>query len=121
MVHSLCAEGAYLQRGGAGCSGPRGKRSGGRRSWRRRHQAARGPRWPGQIGWVSHADPIPAGRPGDIAFGFAKSTQANISKADLDLLREAAAEALEWSGKELDRLVASGTLVEIEDGNDDEG
>ncbi|WP_262504404.1 type II toxin-antitoxin system RelE/ParE family toxin [Sphingobium sp. KCTC 72723] len=55
------------------------------------------------------------------AFGFAKSSQANISKADLALLREAAAEALEWSGKELNRLVASGTLVEIEDGNDDEG
>ncbi|WP_082678973.1 type II toxin-antitoxin system RelE/ParE family toxin [Sphingobium cupriresistens] len=55
------------------------------------------------------------------AFGFAKSAQANISKADLALLREAAAEALEWSGKELDRLVASGTLVEIDNGNDDEG
>lgn len=55
------------------------------------------------------------------AFGFAKSAQANISKGDLALLREAAAVALEWSGKELDRLVASGTLVEIEDGNDDEG
>jgi hypothetical protein len=39
----------------------------------------------------------------------------------LALLREAAAEALGWSGKELDRLVASGTLVEIEDANDDEG
>tara|TARA_R110000868_G_scaffold5097_5_gene31545 strand:- start:5184 stop:5591 length:408 start_codon:yes stop_codon:yes gene_type:complete len=55
------------------------------------------------------------------AFGFAKSAQANISKGDLALLREAAAEALEWSGKELDRLVASGTLLEIKDGNDDEG
>ncbi len=55
------------------------------------------------------------------AFGFAKSAQANISKADLALLRDAATEALEWSGEELDRLVASGTLVEIEDGNDDEG
>ncbi|HEU4959619.1 MAG TPA: type II toxin-antitoxin system RelE/ParE family toxin [Sphingomonas sp.] len=55
------------------------------------------------------------------AFGFAKARQANISKADLALLRDAAAEALEWSGEELDRLVASGTLVEIEDGNDDEG
>jgi hypothetical protein len=37
------------------------------------------------------------------------------------LLRKAASEALEWSGEELDRLVASGTLVEIDDGNDDEG
>lgn len=55
------------------------------------------------------------------AFGFAKSARANISKADLALLREAATEVLEWSGEELDRLVASGTLVEIEDGNEDEG
>lgn len=55
------------------------------------------------------------------AFGFAKSVQANISKADLALLRNAASEAVEWSGEELDRLVASGTLVEIDDGNDDEG
>ena len=55
------------------------------------------------------------------AFGFAKSTQANISKADLALLRDAATEALEWRGEELDRLVTSGALVEIEDGNDDEG
>lgn len=55
------------------------------------------------------------------AFGFAKSVQANISKGDLALLRDAATEALEWNGEELDRLVESGTLVEIEDGNDDEG
>jgi len=55
------------------------------------------------------------------AFGFAKSAQANISKADLALLRDAAAEALEWNDEELDRLVASGTLVEIDDGNDGEG
>lgn len=55
------------------------------------------------------------------AFGFAKSAQANISKADLALLRNAASEALEWSAGELDRLVALGTLVEIEDGNRDEG
>ncbi|QNG49282.1 type II toxin-antitoxin system RelE/ParE family toxin [Sphingobium yanoikuyae] len=55
------------------------------------------------------------------AFGFAKSVQANISKADLALLRDAASEALEWSGEELDRLIASGTLVEIDDGNDGEG
>lgn len=55
------------------------------------------------------------------AFGFAKSAQVNISKADLALLRVAATEALEWSGEELDRLVGSGTLVEIEDGNDGEG
>lgn len=55
------------------------------------------------------------------AFGFAKSARANISKADLALLREAAAEALEWNGEELGRLVAAGTLVEIEDGNEDEG
>ena len=55
------------------------------------------------------------------AFGFAKSAQANISKADLALLRDAATEALEWNDDELDRLVASETLVEIEDGNDGEG
>ncbi len=55
------------------------------------------------------------------AFGFAKSAQANISKADLALLRDSAAEALEWNDEELDRLVASGTLVEIDDGNDGEG
>lgn len=55
------------------------------------------------------------------AFGFAKSAQANISKADLALLKDAAAEALGWSDKELDRLVASGTLVEIDDEQDDEG
>jgi hypothetical protein len=49
------------------------------------------------------------------AFGFAKSAQANISKADLALLKKAAAEALKWSGEELDRLVASRTLEEVED------
>ncbi|HEX9806070.1 MAG TPA: type II toxin-antitoxin system RelE/ParE family toxin [Alteraurantiacibacter sp.] len=54
------------------------------------------------------------------AFGFAKSAQANISKADLALLKEAATEVLGWSDKELDRLVKAGTLVEIENGNDDQ-
>lgn len=53
------------------------------------------------------------------AFGFAKSARANISKADLALLKEAAAETLKWSGEELDRLVASRTLVEIEDERED--
>jgi hypothetical protein len=53
------------------------------------------------------------------AFGFAKSAQANISRADLALLKDAAAEALEWSEEKLDRLVASGTLVEIEDEHQD--
>lgn len=53
------------------------------------------------------------------AFGFAKSAQANISKADLALLKNAAAEALGWSVEQLDALVASGTLVEIEDEQDD--
>jgi hypothetical protein len=53
------------------------------------------------------------------AFGFAKSAQANISKADLALLKDSAAEALGWDGEELDRLVASGTLVEIENERDD--
>lgn len=55
------------------------------------------------------------------AFGFAKAKQANISKADIALLRNAATEALEWNDEELDRLVASGTLVEIDDGNEGEG
>ena len=54
------------------------------------------------------------------AFGFAKATQANISKADLALLKDTAREALGWSQQDLDRLVASGTLVEIENGQDDE-
>lgn len=44
-----------------------------------------------------------------------------MSKAELALLRDAATEAFEWSGKELDRLVALGTLVEIDDGNNGEG
>lgn len=42
------------------------------------------------------------------AFGLAKSAQANKSKADLTLLKNAAAGALGWSGEELDRLVVSG-------------
>jgi hypothetical protein len=54
------------------------------------------------------------------AFGLAKSAQANISKADLELLRNAATEAIRWSDEDLGRLTATGTLVEIEDGNDGE-
>jgi hypothetical protein len=54
------------------------------------------------------------------AFGFAKNAQANISKADLALLRDAATEALEWSNDELDRLAASGKLMEISDEHNDE-
>jgi hypothetical protein len=53
------------------------------------------------------------------AFAFAKSAQANISKVDLALLKDAAAEALGWNDDDLDRLVASGTLVEIEDEHED--
>jgi hypothetical protein len=53
------------------------------------------------------------------AFGFAKSAQANISAADLALLRDAAVEALGWDDAELDRLVAAGALVEIEDEHED--
>ena len=52
------------------------------------------------------------------AFGFAKSAQANIAKADLALLKAAAVEALAWSDEELDRLVAAGALTEI--GNEQE-
>jgi hypothetical protein len=50
------------------------------------------------------------------AFGFAKSARANISPTDLAVLKEAAGQALSWHGDELDRLVASGALVEIDDG-----
>jgi hypothetical protein len=53
------------------------------------------------------------------AFGFAKSAQANIPRADLALLKQAATEALGWSGEELDRLAASGALVEIENEHED--
>ena len=53
------------------------------------------------------------------AFGFAKNAQANISKADLALLKQAAGEALKWSSAELDRLAASQALVEIEDEHED--
>lgn len=35
------------------------------------------------------------------------------------MLRKAASDALEWSSEELGRLVASGTLVQIDDGNGD--
>jgi hypothetical protein len=52
-------------------------------------------------------------------FGFAKTTQANVSKADLAILKKAASETLGWSEDALDRLVAAGTLVEIEDGKDE--
>ncbi len=57
-------------------------------------------------------------REGDRAvfvFGFAKSARANISKADLSMLKKAAVEALRWSSEELDTLVAAGTLMEIGD------
>ena len=53
------------------------------------------------------------------AFGFAKSAQANISKADLALLKDAAGEALRWSAEDLDRLAQRGVLVEIENEQDD--
>ncbi len=48
------------------------------------------------------------------AFGFAKNDQANISASDLKLLKMAATEALEWSQEDLDRLVQTGKLVEID-------
>ena len=44
------------------------------------------------------------------AFGFAKSAQANISKSDLALLKQAATEALGWSGEELDRFSGVGNV-----------
>jgi len=52
-------------------------------------------------------------------FGFAKSAQATISKADLALLKDAAAGALGWNDEDLDRLVVSGALVEIENEHED--
>lgn len=55
------------------------------------------------------------------AFGFAKSRQDNISQADLAVLRQAAAEARGWSEDDMNRLVAAGTLVEIEHAQDDDG
>ena len=61
-------------------------------------------------------------RGGDCAvfvFGFAKAAQANVSKADLAILKKAASETLSWSEDALDQLVAAGTLVEIDDGKDE--
>lgn len=61
-------------------------------------------------------------RSGDRAvflFGFAKSAQANISKADLKLLKQAASEVLTWSDNELDALVTGNVLMEIGDGEED--
>lgn len=55
------------------------------------------------------------------AFGFAKSRQDNISQADLAVLRQAAAEALDWSDEDMDRLVTAGALTEIKHGQDDDG
>lgn len=55
------------------------------------------------------------------AFGFAKSARANIAEADLTLLRRAAAEALGWTPHDIERLVASGALTEIENEQDDAG
>lgn len=60
-------------------------------------------------------------RSGDRAvfvFGFAKSAQANIGKADLAILKRAASETLGWSNEELDALVVAGALLEI--GHDEE-
>ena len=51
-------------------------------------------------------------------FGFAKSAQSNIAKADLAMLKRAASETLGWSNEELDALVAAGALLEI--GHDEE-
>jgi len=61
-------------------------------------------------------------RSGDRAvfvFGFAKAAQANVSKADLAILKKAASETLGWNEDALDRLVTAGTLVEIDDGKDE--
>ncbi|MCP3732170.1 type II toxin-antitoxin system RelE/ParE family toxin [Sphingomonas sp. MG17] len=57
-------------------------------------------------------------RSGDRAvflFGFAKSARDNISKADLALLKQTASEVLGWQQEDLDALVRSGALVEMDD------
>lgn len=55
------------------------------------------------------------------AFGFAKNVQANIAKADLAALRDAAKVGFGWSDEELNRLTASGALVEIVSEQDEDG
>lgn len=54
------------------------------------------------------------------AYGFAKSAMANIPKAELTLLRKAAAIALEWSDAQMDQQVELGKLVELDHGQDDD-
>lgn len=52
-------------------------------------------------------------------FGFAIAAQANVSKADLAILKQAASETLGWSEDALDRLVAASALAEIDDGKNE--
>lgn len=55
-----------------------------------------------------------AGRRAIFAFGFAKNDQDNIDDDDEADLRKAARLALGFSDAEIDRLVASGALMEID-------
>ena len=48
------------------------------------------------------------------AYGFAKSARANIDRADEADLRSAARITLGLTEGEIDKLVAAGTLVEVE-------
>ncbi len=53
------------------------------------------------------------------AFGFAKSARANVSKADLALLKRAADVTLALDNAELDRLVDAGKMMEIDNDKED--
>ncbi len=80
-------------------------------------------------GWRGEAKASPAatrtivlfrrGERAIFAFGFAKNAQANISAAEEALLKKAAVQALFWDDAQLDRLVASSELTEIDHGQED--
>ena len=53
------------------------------------------------------------------AFGFAKSTRANIGRGDMADLKMAAKITLAFTEGEIDKLVAAGTLVEVECNDED--
>lgn len=70
LVRAFRAERAAGRFGPSRCRAAGRKRAGGRRPWRRRHQAARGACRSGEIGRLSHLDPVPVWRPRDIRFRF---------------------------------------------------
>lgn len=49
------------------------------------------------------------------AYGFAKNRRDNVSEDEMAVLKEAAGVALRWRPEELDRLVDTGVLMEIDD------